>query len=431
LNEGAATAYKGVMRPVEGTMLTVIREAAEVAVKAADEGADIMQVLERALEEARASLARTPDLLPVLKTAGVVDAGGQGLVYLLEGALRFGRGEQIQLERATAIAEHVHAEMAEGGYNYDTQFIVQGEKLDIDAIRDHIATMGDSVLVVGDPQTIKVHVHCDHPGEALEYGISLGHVTAVIIENMQLQYEEFVRSQQAPPGLAIAAASTLAEETGDVSIVAVAAGAGLERVFEGLGASFVVQGGQTMNPSTQDLLRAIEQAPRDQVILLPNNKNIILAAQQAKALSSKAVEVITTRSIPQGIAALLAYNYQAGLAENVQMMAEMCTSVQTIEITRAVRTVQVNGLSVEEGQFIGLWDGDLITAGSTPLDVVCNLLERIGVDGIEIVTLYYGEAVTKAEADALAEAIAESFGHLEVEVVAGGQPHYHFVISAE
>ena len=431
LQEGTTTAYKGVMRPVEGTMLTVIREAAEAAAQSASLGGDALQVLASTLEEARASLVRTPDLLPVLKTAGVVDAGGQGLVYLLEGALKFGRGEQIQLERATAMAEHVHAEMVEGGYNYDTQFIVQGEGLDVDAIRDRIATMGDSVLVVGDAQTIKVHVHCDHPGETLEYGITLGHVTAVIIENMQLQYEEFVKSQQAPAGLALAAASTLTEETGDISIVAVAAGAGLKRVFEGLGASYVVPGGQTMNPSTQDLLQAIDQVSRDQVILLPNNKNIILAAQQAKALTSKNVEVIGTRSIPQGIAALLAYNFQAGLAENALLMAEMCTAVRTIEITQAVRTVQINGLSVEQGQFIGLWDGDLVTAGDSPLTVAISLLQRIGTEEIEIVTLYYGQGVTKAEADAMAGSIKQAFGQLEIEVVEGGQPHYHYIISAE
>jgi hypothetical protein len=431
LQEGTTTAYKGVMRPVEGTMLTVIREAAAAAAQAAAQGGDVLQVLASTLEEARASLVRTPELLPVLKTAGVVDAGGQGLVHLLEGALKFGRGEQIQLERATAMTEHVHAEMVEGDYNYDTQFILQGDGLDVDAIRDRIASMGDSVLVVGDAQTIKVHVHCDHPGEVLEYGITQGHVTAIIIENMQLQYEEFMKSQQPPTGLALAAASTLAEETGDISIVAVSAGAGLKRVFEGLGASYVVPGGQTMNPSTQDLLQAIDRVSKDQVILLPNNKNIILAAQQAKALSSKNVEVIATRSIPQGIAALLAYNFQAGLAENALMMAEMCTSVRTIEITRAVRTVQVNGLSVEQGQFIGLWDGDLITAGDSPLTVAINLLQRIGADEVEIVTLYYGQGVTKAEADAMANSIAQTLSHLEVEVVEGGQPHYHYIISAE
>jgi len=431
LKEAAATAYKGVMRPVEGTMLTVIREAAEAADMAAVGGANVTQVLEHALEQARLSLARTPELLPVLKTAGVVDAGGQGLVYLLEGALKYERGERVDVAQTQTDTEHAHAELLDSEYNYDTQFIVQGKGLDVVVIRDHIATMGDSVLVVGDEETVKVHVHCDHPGEALEYGITLGHVTAVIIENMQLQYEEFMRSQQAPLGLAQVAGSTLAEETGDISIVAVAAGDGLKRVFEGLGASFVVPGGQTMNPSTQDLLLAIQQAPKEQVILLPNNKNIILAAQQAKALSSKRVEVITTRSVPQGIAALLAYNYQEGIDENVASMAEACTAVQTIEITRAVRSVKINGLSVNEGQFIGLWDGDLITADESALAVSLTLLDRIGVDALEIVTIYYGEQVTAIEAEALAEAIRSAYDHLEIEIVEGGQPHYHYIVSAE
>lgn len=431
LKEAAVTAYKGVMRPVEGTMLTVIREAAEAADMAAVGGATVAQVLEYALEQARLSLARTPELLPVLKTAGVVDAGGQGLVYLLEGALKFERGERIDVAETQAVTGHAHAELLESEYNYDTQFIVQGQGLDVAAIRDHVATLGDSVLVVGDEETVKVHVHCDHPGQALEYGITLGHVTAVIIENMQLQYEEFVRSQQAPVGLAQAAASTLAEETGDISIVAVAAGEGLKRVFEGLGASFVVPGGQTMNPSTQDLLSAIERVPKRQVILLPNNKNIILAAQQAKALSTKHVEVISTRSVPQGIAALLAYNYQEGIEENAESMTAACAAVQTIEITRAVRSVKINGLSVNEGQFIGLWDGDLVTAGESALTVTLALLERIGVDQLEIVTLYYGDSVTSLEADELAEAIRSTYEHLELEVVEGGQPHYHYIVSAE
>lgn len=431
LQESAATAYKGVMRPVEGTILTVIREASEAALQAIELGADLEQLLDRTLSEARASLARTPALLPVLKTAGVVDAGGQGLVYILEGVLKHARGEQIELPKTLVAAEHAHAEMIEGDYNYDTQFIVQGDSLDVDTIRDQMATMGDSVLVVGDERTVKVHVHCDHPGEALEYGISLGHVTAVIIENMQLQYEEFSKSRQAPEALAKAAATTLTEESGDISIVAVAAGDGIKRVFEGLGASHVVPGGQTMNPSTQDLLQAIDRVPKDQVVLLPNNKNIILAAQQAKALSSKHVEVISTRSIPQGIAALLAYNYLADLDENVALMSEMCTTVQTIEITRAVRSVQLNGLAVEQGQFIGLWDGDLVTSGESPETVASNLLERIGTDDIGIVTIYFGEDVTAKEANALGQAIQQAYDHLEVEILEGGQPHYHYIISAE
>lgn len=428
-HEAAVTAYKGVMRPVEGTILTVIREAAEAAERANAEDASIVELLQRILAEARISLARTPELLPVLKTAGVVDAGGQGLVFLMEGAVKYARGERIEMEHRQASVEHANAELLDSNYNYDTQFIVQGTGLDVEAIRERIATMGDSVLVVGGPEAVKVHVHSDHPGEALEYGISLGRVTSVIVENMRAQYEEFVASHQA--SAAFAAATAPAEEASSISIVAVAPGDGLKKVFESLGASYVVSGGQTMNPSTQDLLSAIERVPRDQVILLPNNKNIILAAQQAKAYSTKHVEVVGTRSIPQGIAALMALNYQSGLEENSATMAEHCTDVQTIEITRAVRTVQVNGLSVQEGQFIGLLNGDLVAADDSCQAVITSILERIGIENIEILTLYYGEDVTRAEADALVEALSEAYPTLSIEVIPGGQPHYHYIISAE
>jgi DAK2 domain fusion protein YloV len=425
LQEGAATAYKGVVKPVEGTILTVARESADAARRAADQGANLEQVLSSAVEEASASLARTPSLLPVLAEAGVVDAGGQGYTVLLEGMVHNLRGEVLDL--SSPLGGHVqHAEVAEGAYNYDTQFVIQGANLDVESIREAISAMGDSVLVVGDDQTIKVHVHCDLPGCVLDYGISQGQVTAVIIENMQMQYEEF-KAGRAAATLDVSATRFPAKianiSPAGVALVAVVSGEGLKRVFESLGTSAIVPGGQTMNPSTQDLLRAIDSMPCDQVIVLPNNSNIILTAQQARELSSKEVVIVPTKTIPQGIAAMLAFNYQADLHANAELMTQASQQVHTGEITRAVRSAQVNGLSILEGQIIGLLNDRLVAA--------TELLQHMEPQDCEIVTIYYGQDVSATEAAQLAEYVRSTYDHLEVEVLDGGQPHYYYIISAE
>ena len=434
LQEGAATAYKGVMRPVEGTILTVAREAAQAAGLAASSGGDLLQVLASACAEARASLARTPSLLPVLAEAGVVDAGGQGLVFILEGILRHVRGEELTtVAEMEAVVEHAQA--PEGRYNYDTQFIILGHDLDLEAIRAQLDQMGDSVLAVGDSETVKVHLHTDAPGKALDYGVSLGQVTSVIIENMQLQYKEFKAQRSGP-------VATAAEQTrptlnqhpakmGEIGIIAVVSGEGLRRVFESLGVSAIVPGGQTMNPSTQDWLTAIQGVPAEKVILLPNNRNIILTAQQARDLAHKEVVVVPTITIPQGIAALLAFNYQADLQANAEAMAEASQQVQTFEITCAVRSVQVNGLSISEGQYIGLLNDNLVSTGDDVYSVVEALWERLDLEDYELLTIYYGQDISPGEAQELAERIRQRFPDLEVEVLDGGQPHYHYIISVE
>jgi len=434
LVEGAQTAYQGVMEPVEGTMLTVIREAAEAAVLAAEAQAPLEQMLEHTLAEARASLSRTPSLLPVLAAAGVVDAGGKGLVLILEGILRALQGMDTASLAAEAREGARVAEAPTGEYNYDTQFIIQGNDLDVIGIREQIAQLGDSVLVVGDSKTVKVHVHCDHPGEALEIGLAHGHITEVIIENMQLQYEAFVRAAQSvQPEEAVSAPAAPSDATPvtEIGVVAVASGKGLQQVFETLGAGAVVAGGQTMNPSTQDLLAAIENLPQSQVVILPNNKNIIMAAQQAVAMSTKEAVVVPTKTIPQGIAALLALNYQAGLAENVEAMQQAAERIHSIEVTQAVRDAQVNGLSIQEGQFIGLLDDDLRSAEDSPFAVISGLLESLPLADLELVAIYYGQDVTADQAQALTDALQERFPMLEFEVLEGGQAHYHYIISVE
>jgi DAK2 domain fusion protein YloV len=434
LKEGVVTAYKGVMRPVEGTILTVVREAADAACDAVAMGGNLLEMLDHTVSEARSSLARTPQLLSVLAEAGVVDAGGQGLVLILEGMLKYLRGESVAAS-STPLTGVVHAHAVEGEYGYDTQFIIKGTDLDVALIRTCIAEMGDSVLVVGDERIVKVHVHSDHPGEIVEYGLGCGQLDEVIIENMQLQYEEFraaAASKATDTGLQSSAPpSTQVGAGGEIAVIAVASGDGLVRVFESLGADAVVPGGQTMNPSTLDLLTAVDRVVADKVILLPNNGNIILAANQAKELSAKQVAVVPTKTVPQGVSALLAFSGQADLDDNVRLMAEASANVETIEITRAVRTTQINGLSILEGQFIGLVNDNLVMVADDIASLAMGLLEHIAADQFEIVTIFRGEDVSEQEAQALADSVSTDYPDLEIEVLDGGQPHYYFIISAE
>jgi DAK2 domain fusion protein YloV len=422
MTEASAIAYKGVIKPVEGTILTVGREAADAAVAAAAERDDFLYMLERTVTEARHSVARTPSLLSVLAEAGVVDAGGQGLFVILEGALRYLQGKAV--ETAPQLAAAIDFRVFEGEeYGYDTQFVIQGENLNVEEIRETVLAMGDSVLVVGDSNTVKVHVHTEEPGTPLNYGASLGSLTDIVIENMQQQYQEFIRGQTQPP--------LVAEELGDTAIVVVASGAGLTRVFESLGVSAVVPGGQTMNPSTQEILKAIEGLNAEKVIVLPNNSNIVMAARQARELSEKEVVVVPTTTVPQGISAVLAFNYQADLETNAQVMEQAAHSVATAEITTATRAAQINGVSVEEGEFIGLLDGALTVSGGTLKEVVQEMLRQMQADEQEIITIYYGEDIVGAEAESLADEIMAHYPAQEVELVDGGQPHYHYILSVE
>lgn len=422
MKEASATAYKGVIKPVEGTILTVAREAADAAAAAAEERNNLLYVLERTVAEARHSVARTPSLLSVLADAGVVDAGGQGLFVILEGALRLLQGRAV--EAVPELAAAIDLRAFEGQeYGYDTQFVIQGENLNVEEIREAIATMGDSVLVVGDSNTVKVHLHTDEPGTPLNYAAGWGSLKEIVVENMQEQYEEFILGQTRPP--------LLAEELGDIAILVVAPGAGLASVFESLGASAVVPGGQSMNPSTQELLEAIESLNAEKVIVLPNNGNIIMTAQQARELSQKKVVVVPTKTIPQGVSAVLAFNYQADLETNAQMMQRATHGVQTAEITTATRAAQINGVSVEEGEIIGLLNGALTASGNTLEEVVQEMLRQMKADEHEIITIYCGEGIAGTEPERLADEIRASYPDQEVELVDGGQPHYHYILSAE
>jgi DAK2 domain fusion protein YloV len=428
LQEGSITAYKGVMKPVEGTILTVAREAAEAASMAASESADLLYVVDRMVEQAADAVRRTPDLLPVLKEAGVVDAGGQGFHIIWEGIQRYWRGEPLHLAPAAEIGARLDQEhLPEQEYGYDIQFLLDGPNLPIDEIRDAIMGMGESALVVGDESTLKVHVHSENPGQVLTYATSKGSIRDIVIENMQAQYQEFVAQRERP----VAPVPSASRPLSDIAITAVATGEGLVRVFESLGAAAVVRGGQTMNPSTQELLEAIARLQADKVIILPNNPNILLAAQQAQRMSDKEVAVVPTSTIPQGISALLAFNYQSDMKTNMDLMERAAGQIQTLEITNAVRSVRINGLNIQEGHFIGLLNGELVEAGDDLATVTQAVLLRIDMDRYEVITVYWGEDVNEDQAQELASWISSRYKNKEVELIEGKQPHYLYIISAE
>lgn len=442
LREAADTAYRGVIKPVEGTILTVAREAAEEAEAAYPEQHDLSGLMDRVVERAKDTLARTPEMLPILQKAGVVDSGGSGLVFILEGMARSLRGEQVEAATAApAAVEDLAAALApedEMGYGYDVQFIIKGRDLNAGVIRSAIDAMGWSTLVVGNEEAVKVHVHVQDPGIPLSYAISLGTLTDIVVENMQEQYQDYLRERTGSPAPSAAveeddepvSAFELGED--DIGIVAVASGEGLARVFRQLGATELVMGGQTNNPSTQEILDAVQRVPTKKVILLPNNKNIILAAEQAARLAiDQDVVIVPTRTMPQGISALLPYDPQGDLAATAQAMEAAKDDVVTGEITTATRSVELNGVEVSQGQIIGLVDGVLAAAGDDLDQVLREVLAQMRAEEHELITLYYGNGVHRAEVEALVEALSDTYDSLEFEIVFGGQPHYHFILSAE
>lgn len=435
LDEAQRLAYRAVIKPVEGTILTVARETAEAAMASAKRGDDLAAMMQEAIIAARQSVARTPDLLPTLKQAGVVDAGGQGFCTILEGVWRYVRGESGQVVTAfTSPAIPSGATGIKKGqvtieeeFGYEVVFLLSGEKLDVANIRQTIIDMGGvSTVVAGDEKMLKVHTHTEWPGKILDYGVGLGSLLDINIENLQEQ------------SLAYAAESR-AEHAGEevhpvpqqIATVAVVAGPGFEKVFRGIGLTALVPGGQTMNPSTEELLAAVDAVDAKQVILLPNNSNVILSARQVINLSSKEVYIVPTESMPQGIAALLGFNFEADFESNCKTMTGAATRIQTAEITTAIRSVQVGGVRVREGDFIGLVNGNLVIAGQDMDFVIRETLQRMNIERYEIVTLYFGEGVTRQQAEETAKSIKEKHSHLEIEIVDGGQPYYAYIISAE
>lgn len=426
LKEGANTAYRGIGKPVEGTILTVARESADAAMAASQEGRSLVQVLRRTLSAARRSLDLTPTLLSTLKDAGVVDAGGQGYLLILEGAQLYLTGDRTPsaatLSRpARKVGRESSAFDPTKDYGYCTEVLVRGEALHVDKIREQLEALGSSVIVVGEPDLVHIHVHTREPGEVINLASKLGAMDKIKIENMQLQHTSYLAQRNVER-------SAIVEGIG---VVVVAAGEGLSKVFRDLGACTVVHGGQTMNPSIEELVHAVVSCGRGKVILLPNNPNIVLTAKQSQALVQLDLKVVPTRSICEGVAAMVSFNPEAGLDANVDAMQAAALAVQTIEITRAVRSTKVNGLRIEEGQAIGLLDGTLVEASASMGDAAMMVLERARVSDHEMVTVYRGEGVSEEESRSLADSISERWPGVQLQVVDGGQPHYPYIISVE
>ncbi|MBN1246072.1 MAG: DAK2 domain-containing protein [Anaerolineae bacterium] len=442
MRAAADTAYKGVVKPVEGTILTVVREMAEEAALAAEQSDDMIAMFDRLVRRAGASVARTPTLLPVLRQAGVVDSGGQGLYVIFEGMLRDLKGLPVAAIPTQADLAHLQLEAhPQGGaaiefdsaYPYDVQLIILGTRLDVPLIRSGIEAMGDCPLTVGDEVAVKIHVHVADPGAPISFGARFGSVTDVVVEDMRVQYEAYTAERDAArSGPPLPAALLGQAEPAAISVVVVSTGQGLADVFYSLGATVVIEGGQTMNPSTAQLVEAVSLTASENVIILPNNPNILMTAQQAAQMADgKQVRVVPTRTIPQGVAAMLALDQDAALEENATAMYASSSGVITAEVTSATRNVRLNGIEVREGDAIGLLEDELVVDANTFEEAVRWLLAEAEIDDRELVTLYFGQQVTEDQANALVEELSGYYPDLEFEVVNGGQPHYPYILSIE
>jgi DAK2 domain fusion protein YloV len=432
--EAANAAYRAVTKPTEGTILTVAREAGRAATAAAaDPDATIVTVIQAAVKGATAAVENTPSQLAILRDAGVVDAGGYGLQIMLEGFLKSLEESDVQAAQITVAAPAAQKSLAlpEQGWGYCTEFILEGRALDLEEIRDRITAMGSSALVVGDAALVKVHVHTEDPSKVLSYASSLGSLTKTKVDDMSQQHRLILEESAHQPAVPGEPSVRAARRPNGVGLVAVVAGEGLIGIFKGLGVDAVVEGGQTMNPSTQDMLKAVEETPYDEIILLPNNGNVILAASQVAKLTQKETRVLETHSVTEGIAAAIAFNGDRTLEDNLQAMKDAATSVQTIEVTHAVRDTRSNGLRVKKGDVIGLVNDKLTCVGSEYADVVRQAIEKVGVDGFELVTLYRGADAGESEVEQVTAGIREAFPDLQVELQNGGQPHYPFILSLE
>jgi len=429
LQQSATMAYKGLSNPVEGTMLTVIKDvAAAVQAQVSGDGGDLISVMEAAVNAAGESVANTPMLLQVLREAGVVDAGGQGLYVILDGALRYLRGEteQMRFRKPQIIVSEIHATKVpqmiavdEIPYGYCTNLLLKGEGLDPDKLRKKLEGKGQSLVVAGVESAVRVHIHTLDPGEVMHFVSKLGTMHEIEIRNMDEQHQDFLEMQKDRAPAA------------DMAIITVASGDGLADVFNSLGVSAIVPGGQTMNPSTKDLLQAVESVSSDKIIILPNNKNIVATANQVQSLTEKTIEVVPAEAIPQGVAALLAFDYEANLSTNVQIMKKAMSSVKSIEITRAVRDTKIGGLKIKKKQPIGVLDGELVAVGDSTVDVLNQVLAKLDLDKVEVITIYYGADTKLAEAEQVGDNIRERYSRLQIEVVRGGQPHYNYIVSIE
>ncbi|MBQ6343413.1 MAG: DAK2 domain-containing protein [Anaerolineaceae bacterium] len=434
LTEAKNTAYKGVVRPVEGTILTVLKDTADKVAEALPECDDFLKLLTVTVNAADESVLNTPNLLPVLKQAGVVDSGGRGLFYIFEGFLRWLTGEpldvnadippMVSLDQLNAMNED---EVIEPGQDYEVVVDFHPSKeLELSSFYDRLSDMGTSIQVGEGDEMYRMHIHV--PTENLyapiNYIMELGTVTKVAIENLMAQMEDIRKAKESD--------YTLTEvEPGQIGIIAVSPGEGISRVLASLGVNAIISGGQTMNPSTEQILKAVEDLPTDKVIILPNNKNIILSANNAITQSKKQVAVIRSKNVAQGIASMLMLNPDGDFDETVAAMNESLLQVESGELTRATRTVELNGVNVTEGQVIGIHNGELVISADTVEDGLMKLLEQIGTEDYEQITLFYGNGMSDADAEKYTAMVQEKYPDHEVECHYGGQPHYYFSISVE
>ncbi|MGL5694114.1 MAG: DAK2 domain-containing protein [Peptostreptococcaceae bacterium] len=427
---GSDTAYKAVIKPIEGTILTVVRESGEAAIKLAKSEEDFISFLELVIKEANASLDRTPDLLKALKEAGVVDSGGKGLVLVYEGMLECLKGNAIEMRDGSSSAQMKEVSLQSGNkssedikFLYCTEFILESEKVNDTQIKDMMLKYGDSLAVVGDEGIIKVHVHTNDPGLVLQDALACGELLNIKIENMKLQHENTLVEEECE------SASTAEEK--EFGFIATSMGEGLAKIFKDFGVDHIIEGGQTMNPSTEDFMKAIDTINARNIFIFPNNSNIIMAANQAKDLSEKNIVVIPTKNTPQGFTSLVNFNGDATVEENEAAMMEALTLVKSGQVTYAVRDTVMNDIDVKEGNIIGIAEGKLLAAGDGVDTITSELVEKLVDEDSAIITLFYGEDVSEEDANKLRDELEEKFEDIDVELYYGGQPLYYYLISVE
>ena len=438
IQNGVSIAYKAIIKPVEGTILTVAREAAEAGLKAAENTTSVVEVMEAIYAEAQASLKRTPELLPILKEVGVVDSGGQGLVCVYQGFVAALKGEKI--EGLEAVETNVVDMQFEDDHDMDfmspedivygfcTEFTVRLNKekkeFNEDKFREDMSKFGDSLLVISDSEYVKIHVHTETPGDVFNYGQQYGELIKIKSDNMREQHREVLRKQEAKQ-------TTAPKELKEQAMISISMGAGLSKVLTSMGVDYIVEGGQTMNPSTEDIMKAIKEVNAKNIFIFPNNKNIQLAAKQAAELAEENVFVVESKTAPQGLAAVMVYNPQAAAEENFANMQEVLSTVSTLEVTHAVRDTNIEGVEIKKDEFMGIRDGKIVVSNLSLNTVLEELLEKSLDEDSEIVTLYLGEESTEEYTDFLEQLIEEKYPDVEVELIESGQPVYPYIIGIE
>ena len=435
LKNGSDTAYKAVIKPVEGTILTVVRESSDYALKAAALEEDVIEFMKLLVKEANNSLDRTPELLHALKEAGVVDSGGKGLVLVYEGMLKslegqFVESQEIQTTETTSVQVENRLSTEDIKFQYCTEFILETDKISDLKMRDIMIKYGDSLVVVGDDGIIKVHVHTNTPGTVLQEALAYGQLLTIKIENMKLQHENKV-IKDAQEDKEVSEQAAVSEEPKEFGFIATSMGQGLAKIFKDFGVDHIIEGGQTMNPSTEDFMNAIEKMNAHNIIILPNNSNIIMAANQVKDLSDKNIIVIPTKNVSQAFAALVNFDADLTIEENEANMVEALSTVKSGQVTYAVRNTVINDVEVKEGNIIGLGEGKLLSAGDNIDEITTNLIESLVDEDSAIITLFYGEDIKEEQAEALRESLEEKFEDIDIELYYGGQPIYYYLVSVE